>query len=167
MAQSFLSSFFRLAYEGLHNGMSAKTRTVALACDDALHGVTGKAGENRIFPLDYPDEPFRKLFEASDNYYIETNGYQWLAEEIQQQAEQLGYHIQWAEQMEEGVPVIALCPSIFELEDLSLQKIYLDMEYCILRTEDDAMDVINYNYSKRLYLFAETPVFVQKLKELR
>lgn len=167
MAQNFLSSFFRLAYEGLHNGMSAKTRTVALACDDALHGVTGKAGENRIFPLDYPEAPFRELFEASDTYYIESNGYEWLAEELRQKAEQLGYHMQWMEQQKEGVPVITLCPSIFELEDLSLQKVYLDMEYCILRTEEDVMNVINYNYSKRLYLFAETPVFVQKLKELQ
>lgn len=167
MAKTFLSSIFQIAYEGLHTGMSAKTKTVALACDDALHGVTGRAGENRIFQLDYPDEPFRKLFEASDVYYIETNGYEWLAEELQQKAEQLGYHVQWTEQKEEGVSVIALCPSIFELEDLSLQKIYIDIEYCILRTEEDAMDVINFNYSKRMYLFAETPVFVQKLKELQ
>lgn len=167
MAQSFLSSFFRIAYEGLHTGMSAKTRTVALACDDALHGVTGKAGENRIFPLEYPDTPFQGLFEASDIYYIETNGYEWLAEELRCKADQLNYSIQWEEQVKEGVPVIVLCPSIFELEDLSLQKIYMDMEYCILRTEEDRMNVINYNYSKRLYLFAETSAFVQKLRELQ
>lgn len=167
MAQSFLSSIFRIAYEGLHTGMSAKTRTVVLACDDALHGVTGRAGENRIFPLNYPDEPFRDLFDASDTYYIETNGYEWLAEELRYKAEQLGYHIQWVEKEKEGLPVIALCPSIFGLEDLSLQKIYIDLEYCILRTEEDVRNVINYSYSKRLYLFSEIPVFVQKLRELQ
>lgn len=167
MARTFLSSIFQIAYEGMHTGMKAKTRTVKLACDDALHGVTGRAGENRIFPLDYPDAPFRGLLEASDTFYIETDGHEWLAEELRQKAEQLGYHIKWAEQEKADVPVIALCQSIFDIEDLSLQKIYMDVEYCILRTEEDAMNVINYNYSKRLYLFAETPVFVQKLHELR
>lgn len=167
MANTFLSLLFQVAYEGLHTGMQAKIRTVALACDDALHGVTGKADENRIFALEYPEKPFRELFETSDAFYIETNGYEWLAEEIQQKAEQLGYRIRWAAQKEDGVPVISLCPSIFDLEDLSLQKIYFDLEYCILQNEDDVLDVINYNYSRRLYLFAQTPVFVQKLRELK
>ncbi|MDE6852560.1 MAG: glycosyltransferase family 2 protein, partial [Lachnospiraceae bacterium] len=167
MAQTFLASIFQIAYEGLHTGMQAKTRTVTMACDDALHGVTGRAGENRIFPLDYPDAPFRGLFEASETYYIEENGHAWLAEELRQKAEQLGCRIKWTERQENGVPVISLCQSIFDVEDLSLQKTYIDLEYCILRTEEDVLDVINYNYSKRLYLFAETPVFVQKLKELK
>ncbi len=166
MAQTFLSLIFQIACEGLHTGMEAKIRTVKLACDDALHGVMGRAGENRIFPLEYPEAPFRGLFEASDRYYIEANGHGWLAEELQQKAEELGYAIQWMEQQEQGVPVISLCQSIFEVEDLSLQKIYIDMEYCILRTEEDVMDVMHYHYNKRLYLFAEMPVFVQKLKEL-
>lgn len=167
MAQAFLSLIFQIAYEGLHTGMQAKIRTVTMACDDALHGVTGRAGENRIFPLDYPETPIRELFAMSDVFFIESNGHDWLAEEIQQKAEQLGYQIRWTEQEEDGVPVISLCQSIFAQEDLSLQKIYFDLEYCILRTEEDALHVINYQYSKRLYLFAQTPVFVQKLLELK
>lgn len=167
MAKTFLSSIFQIAYEGMHTGMQAKINTVMLACDDALHGVTGKAGENRIFPLEYNDAPFQELFEASDTYYIEVNGYAWLAEELRIKAEQLGYQIHWVDQRGSGVPVIALCQSIFEVEDLSLQKVYVDIEYCILRTERDVEDVLHYYSGKRLYLYAETPAFVQKLRELR
>lgn len=167
MAKAFLSSIFRIAYEGMLTGMQAKVRTVKLACDDALHGVAGKAGEDRIFPLDYQDAPFRKLFEASDTYYIEMNGYEWLADELKTKADQMGYRIRWADRCESGVPVIALCQSVFETGDVSLQKIYIDIEYCILRTEEDAMCVVNYDYSRRLYLYAEVPLFVQKLRELR
>ena len=36
-----------------------------------------------------------------------------------------------------------------------------------LRTEDDMLDVINYNYSKRSFVFANKPVFMQKVRELR
>ncbi|MDE6567680.1 MAG: glycosyltransferase family 2 protein, partial [Lachnospiraceae bacterium] len=93
MAYAFLSNIFQVIYEGFHTGMQAKTKTVMLACDDALHGIVGKAGENRIFSLDYPDEPVRKLFEASQNYYIEANGHEWLAEELKQRAEKMGYTI--------------------------------------------------------------------------
>lgn len=166
LAETFLSSVFQIVYEGVHTGMKAKARTVVLACDDALHGVTGKAGENRIFELDYPEAPFRALFEASNAYYIETNGHDWLGEELQQMATQMGYQMEWKEKETEGVPVISLCESIFQLEDLSLQKIYLDIQYCIMRTEDDVLDVINYNYSRRTYLAAQKPLFVQKLHEL-
>ncbi len=166
MAETFLSSIFQVIYEGYFTGMQAKTRTVVLALDDALHGVTGRAGANRIFPLDYSDAPFHGLFAASESYYIEENGHEWLAEELREKAAQMGYQILWTDKEDSGVPVISLCQSIFSQEDLSLQKIYIDIEYCILRTQEDVLHVMQYDYSRQMYLFAEKPKFVQKLYEL-
>ena len=75
MACTFLDSMFQIVYEGLHKGEKNRSRTVMLAYDDAIHGVTGKAGENRIFTLDTADGPWDKLFSAAPAYVLHTDKY--------------------------------------------------------------------------------------------
>ena len=58
MTDTFLNSMFQIVYEGLHNGEYNRAKTVMLAYDDAIHGITGKAGENRIFELDFNEKLF-------------------------------------------------------------------------------------------------------------
>ncbi len=50
---------------------------------------------------------------------------------------------------------------------MTMKKIYIDINDCIFMDEDDELDIINYNYSKRMFIFANKPVFLQKIKELR
>lgn len=169
MVDTFLDSMFQIVYEGLHKGEKNRTRTVMLAYDDALHGVTGKAGENRIFTLDTADGPWDKLFSAAPAYALHTDKYPGTAQDIRERAERMGYDIRWYEASEapENVPVIILCDNIFQIEDLSLQKIYIDMNDCILASEEDVLDVINYNYSRRTFIEAQKPIFFQRLREQR
>ena len=75
MVDTFLESMFQIVYEGLHKGEKNRSRTVMLAYDDALHGVTGKAGENRIFALDTADGPWEKLFSTAPAYALHTDQY--------------------------------------------------------------------------------------------
>lgn len=138
-----------------------------LAYDDAIHGIMGKAGENRIFDLDFNLEPFHRLFQGKRKIYLEDNGYVQMADWLKNLALQLGYDLIWLEQREEGQPVITFCESIFKLEDLSRQKIYIDLSDCIFETEEDALDIINYNYSKRSFVFAQKPVFLECVRSLR
>ncbi len=70
MAEAFLGSIFEVVYAGLHKGEKNKVRTVMLAYDDAIHRVTGKAGENRIFELDKNYEPFIRLFKSSKKFIL-------------------------------------------------------------------------------------------------
>ena len=79
----------------------------------------------------------------------------------------MGYDIKWCEKAAAGVKEIVICDNIFDIDDLSGEKIYIDINDCILRTEDDMLDVINYNYSKRSFVFDNKPVFMQKVRELR
>ena len=81
----------------------------------------------------------------------------------------MGYDIRWYEASEapENTPEIILCDNIFQIEDLSLQKIYIDINDCILASEEDVLDVINYNYSRRTFIEAQKPIFLQKLREQR
>jgi hypothetical protein len=170
MVETFLNSMFQIVYEGLHKGESRRVQTVMLAYDDAIHGVTGKAGDDRIFELDFNPEPWHRLFSKSDTFLIRRGEYPATADYIINRAQEMGYHIQWREPSEqaeagEGIPEIVLCENIFQVEDLSLQKIYIDINDCILQTEDDVLDVINYNYSRRSFLFAQKPVFLRKIAE--
>lgn len=167
MADSFLSGIFQNVYECLHNGTKNRMKTIMLAYDDAIHGVMGKAGENRIFEMDFNEEPFRRLFDGKQKLYIEENGYNATAEHVRELAAYLGYDIQWISEKEAGVPVIAICENIFETEDLSREKVYIDVNNCIFETEEDALDVINYNYSKRSFIFAQKPVFLEAVRKLR
>ncbi len=169
MACTFLDSMFQIVYEGLHKGEKNRTRTVMLAYDDALHGVTGKAGENRIFTLDTADGPWDKLFSAAPAYVLHTDKYPGTAQDIRDRAERMGYDIRWYDVSEapENTPEIILCDNIFQIEDLSLQKIYIDINDCILASEEDVLDVINYNYSRRTFIEAQKPIFLQRLREQR
>ena len=169
MAGTFLDSMFQIVYEGLHKGEKNRTRTVMLAYDDALHGVTGKAGENRIFTLDTADGPWDKLFSAAPAYVLHTDKYLGSAQDIRDRAERMGYDIRWYDVSEapENIPEIVLCDNIFQIEDLSLQKIYIDINDCILASEEDVLDVINYNYSRRTFIESQKPIFLQRLREQR
>jgi len=167
MAEAFLGMIFQNVYEGLHSGCKNRTKTIMLAYDDAIHGKMGRAGENRIFDLDFHLEPFHRLFKGKDKIYLESNGYEQMADWIRNLAGKLGYDITWLERQEDGVPIISFCESVFKLEDLSRQKIYIDLSDCIFETEEDALDVINYNYSKRSFIFAQKPVFLECVMNLR
>lgn len=169
MAGTFLDSMFQIVYEGLHKGEKNRIRTVMLAYDDALHGVTGKAGENRIFTLDTADGPWDKLFSAAPAYVLHTDKYPGTAQDIRDRAERMGYDIRWYEASEapEKIPEIVLCDNIFQIEDLSLQKIYIDINDCILASEEDVLDVINYHYSRRTFIESQKPIFLQRLREQR
>jgi hypothetical protein len=166
MAETFLNSIFPLIYAGMHKGEYNKMKTVMLAYDDAIHGVVGKAGENRIFDIDFNYEPFKKLFSSEGNFYIEECGYTALAEWLKNLPMQLGLNVNWSDTPAPSVKIISLCENIFELEDLSLSKVYIDVEKCILQDEYDVLDVINYNYSKRSFIMAQKPLFLQKIREL-
>jgi hypothetical protein len=163
MAETFLGSIFAVVYAGIHKGEYNKLKTVMLAYDDAIHGVTGKAGENRIFDIDVNYEPFIKLFSSAKNFYIEDDEYPILAGWVRSLPKQLGIDVNWLDQPTAGAKTISLCENIFRIDDLSLSKVYIDIDKCILQDEDDVLDVINYNYSKRSFIMAQKPVFLQKI----
>jgi GT2 family glycosyltransferase len=165
MAETFLGSVFAVVYAGIHKGEQNKSKTVMLAYDDAIHGVTGKAGENRIFNLDINYEPFRKLFVSAESFYLEEGDFPTLAAWLRQLPQQLGMDVTWIDAPAAGAKTISLCEDIFALDDLSLSKVYVDIDKCILQDEDDVLDVINYNYSKRSFILAQKPVFLENINK--
>jgi hypothetical protein len=166
MAETFLNSIFLIIYSGIHKGEYNKMKTVMLAYDDAIHGVMGTAGDNRIFDIDFNPAPYKKLFSSGESFYIEEGEFPNLAGWLRNLPSQLGVKENWVTNPSKDAKAITLCYNIFEIDDLSLSNIYIDVEHCILQDEDDVLDVINYNYSKRSFIMAQKPVFLQKIKEL-
>ena len=69
MAGYFLSSIYEVEFWGNYNEVYSKANTVMAAYDDAIHGVTGKAGPDRIFEMDQDEnfsEPYEKVKEEFD-----------------------------------------------------------------------------------------------------
>lgn len=167
MAESFLELIFRNVYEAQHTRCQNRMKTIMLAYDDAIHGVMGKAGENRIFDLDVNFEPFHRLFRDRKKIYIEENAYPGTAERIRTLAKELGYDILWVTQKEADSVTISLCETVFKLEDLSLERIYADVNDCILQTEEDVQSVMQYESSMRSFIFGQKPVFVEGIRRIR
>jgi hypothetical protein len=167
MAETFLNSIFAVVYAGIHKGEYNKMKTVMLAYDDAIHGVMGKAGDNRVFDLDFNIAPYEKLFLGGGSFYIEEGDFPNLAGWLRNLPSRLGIDINWIDKPSKQVMTIVLCDNIFKVEDLSLSKVYIDVEHCVLQDEDDVLDVINYNYSKRSFIMSQKTVFLQKIRELK
>ena len=60
---------------------------------------------------------------------------------------------------------ITLCKSIFQINDFSMMTYYMDIDDNILASEEDSLMIINYNYSKRLFLYAEKPLFLRLINK--
>lgn len=166
LTEAFLSEIFQVVYQGLHKQEENKVKTVLLAYDDAIHGVTGKAGEHRIFPIDFNEEPWHRLFTLEKRYYLSSENYPETTQRIKDIAESLGYSIEWVDKPE-SAKEICIVDDIFVVDDLSLEKIYIDVNDCILASEDDVLNIINYNYSRKSFLFAQKPIFLQRIRETK
>lgn len=60
-----------------------------------------------------------------------------------------------------------MCGFIFQQEDLSLSKIYADQNGNFLATQEDALMIINYPYSKRTFIISQMSLFLRCVSDLR
>lgn len=197
MAEVFLNSIFTLQYEGLFRGEENRAKTVMAALDDALHGRMGKAGEDRIFPIEGTYRPLDALLGGKNKEKAVRIIYgefplagEKLAAELMEkepgrriflQKEQEKAELEGnAEQTEfvgeqQEYPVecggeaieLRLCEDIFRVEDLTLQSYYIDLDGNVLATEEDVLIRINAPYARSAFLFAEKPLFLRLARELR
>lgn len=167
MARTFLNAIFSIVYADFHKGEFNQTKTVMLAYEDAIHGITGKAGDNRIFPIDYNYEPFRKLFSTWDRFYIEEGEYPGLAASIRSTAQKVGAQVSFEDAPGQGIKTIKLCETIFKVEDMSLENVYIDLDMCVFSNRDEALSIINYDYSNRMFVQTQLPVFLEFANELK
>lgn len=168
MSEIFIKSVFKIVYEGLYNKEYNKAKTVMAAYDDALHNVTGKATEDKIFVLDKNENKLKNLIKNKKRICI-------IAREHVDYAQELALRIQEMSsecQIEIGYKndcdlCLNVCDYIFDIKDFSLKNVYIDVDDNILETEDDALMVINFMMSFQAFLMSQKPIFLRQAKELR
>ena len=169
-AECFLSSAFDVIYSGLYRKEPNKSKTVMAALDDALHGIMGKAGPDRIFDLEFSYSALKNLMQNRERINLITGDYPLYAESLKERLEQMqaGISVSFNDKSPApGTVTLTLCESIFRNDDLSLSTVYMDLEGNLLVSEDDVLMVINYPYAKRSFLFAQTPLFLRLARQLR
>lgn len=172
MCESFLEGIFEIAYDGMYKGEKNRTRTVMYAYDDAIHGIKGKAGENRIFTLDKNTERLRRLLEGINRVEIRLAQEELRAEELEEQIRRINPEVEIVCGMDgamsgAGIRTLVLCRDIFSLKDYSLERIYIDLEGRILETEEDVFTVFNKKYSYENFLFMQKPLFLEQARAVR
>lgn len=173
MCESFLEGMFEIVYDGWYKGEINRSKTVMYAYDDAIHGVTGKAGENRIFELDKNQDKLKDLLEGVSTVKIKVQNEELYTEELEAQILEINPQIQiWIEGRDDNANELCrrtfvLCRNIFTIKDFSLKDIFVDIEGRILATEEDVLKVLNKEYSYQMFLFTQKPLFMEQAKKLR
>ncbi|MCD7709199.1 MAG: glycosyltransferase family 2 protein [Clostridiales bacterium] len=178
MCNTFLSSIFEIIYEGLYRDEENKMKTVMFAYDDALHCRMGKATDGKIFDIDRKDKHLKRLVVTNQTFCIESNGRgnvaASFAEHILEYKPDAEIYIDGElvtgkekSANEKNTAFISLCENIFQQEDLTLNKIYVDDDENILLDDDDVLMVINYAYSRRTFIASQTPVFLNCAREIQ
>ena len=174
MYVSFLDALFDMQYEGLYNGVENRAKTTMAAFDDALHGIRGEAGEDRIFELEPKKDRLAELIAAEKKargeirrIVIEENGFAAQAQMLKEQLQALCPQAEFVDKTDGKSLCFALCQFLFTQEDVSLQKYYVDCQGNLLATEEDALLIINYAYSKRAFRYTMLPLFRRSVQKLR
>lgn len=168
MAKSLVHYLFDVLYEGMYNGFNNRAKTVMYAYDDALHGISGRAEDDKIFDLDNNDDKFIELVSGKNNIYIEARHNNEEAHYIEEKIYKYNPDAVVRYNISECNPdlKIRLCNFIFSLKDIDLKYVYIDSQENILATEEDALKVLNYNYSYELFLYSQLPLFMKRASYL-
>lgn len=173
MCESFLEGIFEIVYDGYYKGEINRARTVMFAYDDAIHGVKGRAMENRIFEVDKNSSKLSDLLKGLSCVKIKKQEEDLEAEELKAWILEINPGMELWEEAAAGSSTgscqktFILCRNIFSLEDYSLKDIYVDIEGRILATEEDVFKVFNKAYSYQTFLYMQKPLFLEQARKLR
>lgn len=168
MSVQILGAFFDSMYESMFREEHNVMRTLAYAYQDALAGTRGKAKEYQILLNDANDDKLIAFIQGKKSFCILPEGQEEDAMYLRNFFTKYNDSIQEVSQ-EKAEVVFRLCPYIFQMQefDLSGKEIMIDSERNCVLTEDDALIVKNYQYSKMLYIYMNQDVFLATAKGMR
>lgn len=177
MCMSFLNDIFDIQYCGLYNEEFSKAKTVMLAYDDALHGVRGKAAENRILEMDRNFNRIIKYCKGYNTIKIVAGEYISAAESLEEKIKSIypetdiiivDSDVQECECVDSLV--IQMCNYIFTSNLLDSTKVFADTEGNLYKESEDELFVFNYPYARKLFIESQLPLFMScamKIREIR
>lgn len=162
LSRVFINGIFDIIYQGYYRKEYARAKTVMFAYDDAIHGVKGKAGEEKIFNIERNDDKLKKIISGRKLIYIETGEHDGLAQCI---ADKINRYepdakIIYSVSQEKPDISIKLCNYIFSLRIVDEKYVYIDEEENILSDKSDLLKVKNYDNSMNAFLYSQQPLFL-------
>lgn len=167
MSYQILSAFFDALYECMYRNEHNIKTSISLAYQDALTGVRGKAGEGRILDNDANDDKLIAFIKEKKSYYLIDTGFEEDAEYLRNFFEQEAPGMKPVDAPEQAEVVFELCENIFQIKDLALEKVYIDIFRNALIDEEDAEALREYDYSKLLYVYMNQDILIDSVKKLR
>lgn len=193
MVETFLQSLFQAQYEGLLTGQLEKADTIMAAYDDAIHGITGKAGNGRIFSISSNYDTYRAFLEENKVVFLNDTDMPLLSEKIRNMPEKIGCHspkfilldevddpeevlnkeLEFRE-TEQSV-ILNLCYSVFSenvgnvVKDMKYpkQQYFLDENDCLVRADRILEMQRDYKTAGEVFVFSQMPLFLRQIREVR
>lgn len=169
LSRVFINGVFDIVYQGYYRKEYARAKTVMFAYDDAIHGVKGKAGEEKIFTIEKNDDKFKKIISGKKLIYMETGEHDGLAQCIADKIRKYepDAKVVYSVPQEKPDLSIKLCNYIFSLRIVDEEYIYIDEEENILSDKSDLLKVKNYDNSMNAFLYSQQPLFLLLAEESR
>lgn len=167
MSYQILSAFFDAMYECMYRNEHNIKTSISLAYQDALTGVRGKAGDGRILPNDANDDKLISFLSDKKSYYLIDTGFEDDAQYLHNFFEKEVPGMARAESTDEAEVVFELCENIFQIKDLSREKIYIDVYRNALIDDEDAEALREYEYAKLLHVYMNQDILLDAVHRLR
>lgn len=162
--ESVFESFYLHQMGQAHN----MAQTDLSALNDAIYGIYGKADTNRILPNDETGLLFVNFFEEHECIYMEEDD-----PFLEQVIRQINPDIIFLSQPKRDAVTVLRCDSILGIRDFSYaldfseDVVYIDNNYRLLATREDARLVKNYESSLRLFQYAMQPMMLRRISQMR
>lgn len=138
------------------------------AMTDAIYGLRGMAPASRILENDETGLGFVSFFEEHEAVYMEDDD-----PFLEQVIRQINPGIQFLQLPNKNAVTIVRCKSILAIKDFdypldfSDEVVYIDKNYRMLATREDAKLVKDYEASLQLFLYATQPAVLRRIGETR
>lgn len=138
------------------------------AMNDAIYGLRGMAPASRILENDENGLGFVNFFEEQEAVYMEDND-----PFLEQVIRQINPDILFLQLPKPNVTTIVRCKSILGIRDFDYKLefsddvVYIDKNYHMLATREDARLVQNYEAGLQLFLYAMQPAVLRRISETR
>ena len=167
MSYQILSAFFDAMYECMYRNEHNVKTSIALAYQDALTGVRGKAGEGRILENDANDDKLIAYIQGKKSYYLVDTGFEDDAVYLRNFFEKEAPQMTPCDKPEDADVVFEMCENIFRVKDLSLERVYIDTFRNAVMDDEDVEALREYDYSKLLYVYMNQDILIDAVKRLR
>lgn len=160
MSVYLLQSVFDAMYESMYREQHFSMNSIRYAFDDALHFVRGKAEDYKIAGPDYENRRLEELAGEIHTYYIEENDKPECAKRLERLISTWNEAAVRTKNEIEADVHFSLCDYVMYVRDIDMGKVYVDDTLNIIATEDDAMVVRHYDFSKSLFLYMNQNLFL-------